>query len=182
MKTLIALAVLALTGFVPSANSQNMLGRANAVNAQWRAEQGYAPAGYYNGGYYNTYGRRPSIAAAVVGGLIGGAVVASYRGHNQPLAGPSNVRNGNNGEFVLTNTTRFSIEVYFGKGKGKHIGRLASGTSLNVKGPKPGERYSGFALIPNTNGGLSSDEVPIQPTQNGWVFVEPDCSRQEGGR
>lgn len=121
---------------------------------------------------------------AVAGGVGGGAAMGLVsmtmnRGGGHPLAGPADRRKGD--DFTLTNNLRFAVEVYFGKGKGKYIGRLASGETWNVKGPKPGEKYSGYALIPAANGGLASDEVPIQPTRDGWMFVEPDCVRQ-GGR
>jgi hypothetical protein len=119
MKTLIALAVLALTGFVLPANSQNMLGRANAINRQWRAEQGYPPVSrgqsyrndYAYGHYqYNAYGRvpygRPStVGVAIVGGVIGGiigAAIGGNRGHNQSY--------DTYGQPVYTNNTTVNVK------------------------------------------------------------------------
>jgi len=136
-----------------------------------------------------------TIAGAAIGGLVGGnrgaligagvgggatllATSYQYQRSGRPLVGPSTVNRDNkrNGDenFVLVNQTRFAVEVWFGKGKGKYIGRLVSGETWTVKGPKPGEHYTGYALIPDSHGGISTDEVPIQPTENGWVFVEPN--------
>lgn len=172
--------------------------------AEYYARRALAPVDYaISNGYYGGYGRGGGRIGTIVGTAIGGAVIggmvdgrrgalisagggalagvaltASYRGGGHPLAGPSDQRRKGE-DFQLANQIRFAVEVYFGKkGKGKYQGRLASGESWSVKGPKPNEKYSGYALIPNRSGGFSSDEAPIQPTADGWVFVEPDCVRQ----
>lgn len=127
-------------------------------------------------------GRSTAIGAAVGATAFGGIAYAmSRRGGGQAVAGPS--VGGGNGEFELSNSTRFSVEVYHRneKGKEKYVGRLGSGDAWAVKAPKPSEAYHGFALIPNQNGGLTSDRLVPMPSGNGWVFVEPDFGRG-GGR
>ncbi|MDO8591850.1 MAG: hypothetical protein Q7R60_02950, partial [bacterium] len=124
------------------------------------------------------------------GALIGGAVgvggaelighFASRRG-GSAAAGPS--AGGGQGDFELSNSTRYSVDVYLRgqKGKEKHLGRLSSGDAWAVEAPKPGEAYHGYALIPNQGGGLSSDHLYPVPAQNGWVFTEPPEAIAQGG-
>lgn len=83
-----------------------------------------------------------------------------------PLAGPA--VQGQAGEFQLRNTTRFSVEVYDG---GKYLGRMRPREEWRVSAPS--SEYKAFALIPNQRGSLSNDETDLQPSDDGWVFVEP---------
>ena len=88
MKT-IMFALATLTAIALPANSQDMFGRANAVNAQWRMEQGCAPNRqcgiaheYVNAGYgYGGYIRRPAVVIAI-GGNRG---YQSYDAYGQPV-------------------------------------------------------------------------------------------------
>jgi len=125
-------------------------------------------------------GRSTAIGATAGAAAFGGVAYATSRRGGNAVAGPS--AGGGNGQLELSNQTRFAVEVYHRseKGKEKYMGRLVSGDAWRVKAPKPGEAYHGFALIPNQNGGLSSDRLVPAPTWNGWVFVEPDFGRGQG--
>lgn len=96
-------------------------------------------------------------------------------------AGPS--AGGGRGDFELSNLMRYPADIYFRnqKGKDKFLGRLGSGDTWAVQAPKPGESYYGYTLIPNYNGGLSSDRLYPIPTTNGWAFEEP-AEAAQGGR
>lgn len=115
---------------------------------------------------------------AIIGG-IAGVGAAELGGHlmarrGGAIAGPA--AGGRQGRgFELSNSTRFSVEVYLRnqKGEEKYQGRLASGDTWSVKAPKPGEAYLGYALIPDQRGGLTSDRLVPVPTESGWMFVEP---------
>ncbi|MBI2064858.1 MAG: hypothetical protein HYT62_02250 [Candidatus Yanofskybacteria bacterium] len=90
-----------------------------------------------------------------------------------PIAGPAAVDAGV-GEFELSNSTRMYVEAYDGQ---TYIGRMSAGATLAVGPPK--DRYRGFALIPNRRGGLSKDEIEVEPGDSGWTFIEPAVA-QEG--
>ncbi|MDO8591367.1 MAG: hypothetical protein Q7R60_00375 [bacterium] len=128
------------------------------------------------------------------GALIGGAAgvgaaelfgsLAKRRSGGHAAAGPSaGGRGGQGGEFELSNSTRYSVDVYRRdqKGREKYLGRLASGDASIVEAPKPGETYHGYVLIPNNAGGLSSDRIFPAPTTDGWEFREPPEAMAQGG-
>lgn len=90
----------------------------------------------------------------------------------RPVAGPAANQGSQGGEFELSNQTRVYLEAYDGD---QYIGRMAPGDTLRV-GP-PQKQYRGFALIPNRKGGLSKDELNIEPGNDGWNFVEPKVAQ-----
>ena len=95
-------------------------------------------------------------------------------------ARPSGVRpviEKRSGEFTLSNSTRFKMDVYDGEtGKEENFQfRLSPGEKRGVD--VPGDRYRGLALVPNIYGSISNEEFKISPTDAGWVFVEPDVMK-----
>lgn len=86
---------------------------------------------------------------------------------SKPLAGPA--AQGRSCEFTLTNSTRFPLEVYDGE---KYLGRMRPQDDWKVNAPEDG--YKAYALIPNTRGSLTNDQTDIQPTDDGWMFTEPN--------
>lgn len=95
------------------------------------------------------------------------------------LAGPQTYGGGGR-IFTLTNSTRFAVEVYDGSEPLDYLFRLSASESRRVEAPKNG--YVGWAVIPNVRGSLSSDIADIQPTSDGWVFIEPAFTAGEGVR
>ncbi len=83
------------------------------------------------------------------------------------------------GEFTLSNSTRFKMDVYDGEtGKeGNFKFRLAPGEKRGVDAP--GDRYRGLALVPNIHGNISTEEFGVSPTDAGWIFIEPDVMRRK---
>lgn len=82
------------------------------------------------------------------------------------------------GEFTLSNSTRFKMDVYDGEtGKeGKNFQfRLAPGEKRGVDAPE--DRYRGLALVPNVHGNISTEEFGVSPTDAGWIFIEPEVMR-----
>lgn len=86
------------------------------------------------------------------------------------LAGPA--ANPGSGEFTLVNATRFPVDVYDGTcEEGCYKGRMGPDEERQVPAPNIG--YKGYALIPNSRGGLSKDRTDLHPSDDGWVFIEP---------
>lgn len=80
------------------------------------------------------------------------------------------------GEFTLSNSTRFKMDVYDGETKeGNLLFRLSPGEKRGVDAPE--DRYRGLALVPNIHGNISTEEFGVSPTDAGWVFVEPDVMK-----
>jgi len=81
------------------------------------------------------------------------------------------------GEFTLSNSTRFKMDVYDGEtGKEENFQfRLVPGEKRGVDAPE--DRYRGLALVPNIRGNISTEEFGVSPTDVGWIFVEPDIMR-----
>ena len=129
------------------------------------ATGGAAIALYDNSRYYST----PDVACRAIGAQME-QEQPNVRQQEQPLAGPA--ANGGKGEFTLSNSTRFPLEVYDGE---KYIGRMTPRENWHIAAPE--DRYHAFALIPNSNGSLSKDETDLQPTDNGWTFTEPAVAR-----
>jgi len=84
----------------------------------------------------------------------------------RPLAGPA--ADSREGEFELSNATRFLVEVYDGN---EYLGRMKPGEVWHVDAPL--NQYDGYALIPNKRGKLSKDTVDRDVSDRGWVFTEP---------
>ncbi|MDP3792244.1 MAG: glycine zipper family protein [bacterium] len=89
---------------------------------------------------------------------------------DQPVAGPA--ANSGSGSFTLENQTRVYLEAYDGS---RYLGRMNPGASMRVDVPQ--DRYRGYALVPNRKGGLSKDEVGVEPGDDGWAFIEPEVAR-----
>ncbi len=81
------------------------------------------------------------------------------------------------GEFNLSNSTRFKMDVYDGEtGKEENFQfRLAPGEKRGVDAPE--DRYRGLALVPNIHGNISTEEFGVSPTDAGWIFIEPDVMK-----
>lgn len=154
------------------------------------------------GGYIATAGTRNGWVrggATVGGGLLAGWL-ASRKNHNscliieplvarsistdvqspapsqeqgtiqQPIAGPA--ANVGQGQFELSNETRVYVEAYDGD---EYIGRMAPGSTMTVDSPK--DRYRGFALVPTADGRLGKDELKLEVSSSGWIFIEPTAAR-----
>lgn len=81
------------------------------------------------------------------------------------------------GEFTISNSTRFKMDVYDGDtSKEENFQfRMAPGEKHDVDAP--GDRYRGLALVPNVNGSISTEEFKVSPTDAGWIFIEPDVMK-----
>lgn len=81
------------------------------------------------------------------------------------------------GEFTLSNSTRFKMDVYDGEtGKEENFQfRLAPGEKRGVDAPE--DRYRGLALVPNIHGNISTEEFGVSPTDAGWIFIEPSVMK-----
>lgn len=144
-------------------------------------------------------GRRGAAIGAVSGAATGG-VLASRNNHDncivvgptaqqgggtpvsyqeqaptpiQPIAGPATSGSGE-GEFELSNSSRFRLEVYY---DGKYLGRLGPDASLQVSYPEKSKKYTAHMLVPNEEGGTSSRPAKIVPGDAGLTFAEPEAVR-----
>lgn len=80
------------------------------------------------------------------------------------------------GEFTLSNSTRFKMDVYDGETKeGNFLFRLSPGEKRGVDAPE--DRYRGLALVPNIHGNISTEEFSVSPTDAGWIFIEPNVMK-----
>ncbi len=81
------------------------------------------------------------------------------------------------GEFTLSNSTRFKMDVYDGdtSDQANFKFRLAPGEKRGVDAPE--DRYRGLALVPNIHGNISTEEFKVSPTDAGWIFVEPNVMK-----
>ncbi len=88
----------------------------------------------------------------------------------RPIAGPA--VSGSAEELEICNQTRVYVELYDGD---TYLGRMSPGSVLRVGFPK--NRYRGFALVPNPDGGFRKDELDREVSPTSWIFVEPDVAR-----
>lgn len=147
-------------------------------------------------------GRRGAAIGAVGGAIVGGVIASrnkppancadvagpqiqqqmasptSYQEQStqmtRPVAGPAAYTSGE-GEFELSNSTRFRIEVYYDE---KYLGRLNPGSSLRGDYPDNGKKYEAHMLVPNEEGGVSSRPAKIVPGDNGLTFADPTLAER----
>lgn len=104
------------------------------------------------------------------------------QGTSQPVAGPAANHDESHGPAYrsgnrpVVNSTRKNVELYDGDRKDENfVGEMAPGDSWDLA--KPQKRYRAFAQIPNRRGSDSIDEIEPEPTDTGWIFVEPTVAR-----
>lgn len=171
----------AMVGYGSTQNMRNR-GKANAIGASATIGGGLLAGWMASRHTHNNCLKIEPTVAQSISEVIESQAPSQEQGTGQPVAGPVVSHDENRGPAYrsgnrpVVNSTAVYVELYDGDRKDENfVGEMSPGDSWDLG--KPQKRYRAFAQVPNRRGSDTISEIDPEPTDTGWIFIEPKVAQ-----